>query len=528
MNSNAQLKAWIEMAEKLRHAPGWEAEQPVEMKQTHISVVLLGRRRVLKLKKPVDFGFLDYTTVEKRHRACEAEVRLNRRLCADMYLGVIPVYESDGGPSLAGGNEIIDYGVLMKRLPADRMLDEMVRRGTVTEAIIERVAARLSEFHRTAARGSCAVDENGSWQRIQKNWTENFEQTEQFIGRTIGEDAYAYLREWVAGELRRNQKLIECRVRSGKIVDGHGDVRCESVCIVNGICIFDCIEFNDRFRYVDVANEAAFLAMDLDSLGRPDLGYFFTECYETHSPDAEFFRLLPFYRCYRAYVRGKVLSFRLDEPEFTSEEKQRAAERASAFFEMARRYASRLPQRTVIVVSGLAGTGKTSLARAMASELGMRAVSTDDVRQRLFGTGRGSFGFNEGPYQPEARRRTYDALFDRAKTLLDRGESVILDGTFLDPEQRIRAIEVAERADARFREIHCSLSPDEVRRRIERRQMRGEGTSEATWEIHLRQRAAPEHTVDAVRQRLTIDTKGNLAACARQAADWLRACDGTK
>src|SRR5262249_40096457 len=159
-------------------------------------------------------------------------------------------------------------------------------------------------------------------------------------------------------------------------VDGHGDVRCESVCVKDdGICIYDCIEFNDRFRCGDVASEAAFLAMDLDARGRPDLGYFFAEAYQRRTDDGDFFTLLPFYRCYRAYVRGKVLSFRLNEAEFSEEERREAAARAGNFFDLALRYASRLRKPTVIAVGGLSGTGKTAVARAIASELGLRVIS---------------------------------------------------------------------------------------------------------------------------------------------------------
>ncbi len=156
------LKDWLAMVEKLRYAPQWASEGPlpVEMTQTHISVVLLGRERVLKLKKPVNFGFLDYSTLERRRMACEAEVRLNRRLCEQTYLGVQPIGHVDGLPQLSDAGPVIDYGVLMKRLPADRMVDEMVRRHAVTEADLDRVAHRLSEFHRTARRGP-AIDAGG-------------------------------------------------------------------------------------------------------------------------------------------------------------------------------------------------------------------------------------------------------------------------------------------------------------------------------------------------------------------------------
>jgi uncharacterized protein len=273
----------------------------------------------------------------------------------------------------------------MNRLPEERMLDQLVARNEVTEAMIDRVAARLSEFHRSALRGA-EVAKWGSLAEVRHNWEENFAQTEPFVGRTISAPAYEAIRQWVNEWLETRAELFERRVRAGRIVDGHGDVRCESICVQDdAIRIYDCIEFNDRFRCDDVASEVAFLAMDLDARGRAELGYFFTESYQRRSGDSELFTLLPFYRCYRAYVRGKVLSFRLNEAEFSAEEQQAAAEGAANYFELARRYAAQLRRPTVIAVGGLSGTGKTSVARAIASELGLRVVSADAARQTLFG-----------------------------------------------------------------------------------------------------------------------------------------------
>jgi aminoglycoside phosphotransferase family enzyme/predicted kinase len=521
------LRHWLDMVEKLRSAPEWMAEGPVpvEMTQTHISIVLLGRERVLKLKKPVDFGFLDYTTLEKRRLACEAEVRLNRRLCEATYLGVQPIVESDGAPRLSGTGPVIDYAVLMKRLPADRMLDEMVRRRTVTEAIIDRVARRLVEFHQGARRGP-DVDAWGTWAAVRTNWEENFAQTRPYVGRTIGAPAYERLAVWVEEQLARHRGIVEQRVRQGRIVDGHGDVRSESVCVTDGICIYDCIEFSDRLRCGDVASEVAFLAMDLDARGRPDLGYYFAERYEELSGDPGLFPLLPFYRCYRAYVRGKVLSFRLDEPEFGAAEKARAGERAAGYFELARRYAEPLRRPAVVVVTGLAGTGKTSLARAVAGELGVRVVSTDAVRRELFGHEKAAAAYGEGAYRPEATRRTYDTLREKGRVLLAAEGGVVLDGTFLRADDRAQVEAMAAASGAVLRWVECDLAPELVRERMAERRQRHDSLSDATWDTYLRQRAerpAPESHASA--HRLVVDMAQDLAASARRTTDWLRRLD---
>jgi hypothetical protein len=516
------MQTWWEMVAALSRSPEWETEGEAELVQTHISAVLLGRDKVLKLKKPVDFGFLDYTTIEKRRKACRDEVRLNRRMCDETYLGVQPVVAVNGAPRLAGDGPVMDYGVLMRRLPADRMLDAMVRQRTVTEAVIQRVAKRLHEFHRTAGRGA-AAKKWGTWDQIRGNWLENFEQTEAYRGRTISAAAFEAIRGWVEGQLGRRRDEFERRVRENRILDGHGDLRCESICITNGICIFDCIEFNDRLRCCDPASEVAFLAMDLDARGRPDLGYYFCEEYERLAEDTGLFHLLPFYRCYRAYVRGKVLSFRLDEPEFTPAEKELARSRASVFFDLAQRYASPLPANVLIVVCGLSGTGKTSLARAIAGEFGLRAVSTDAVRQQLFGAEKRPAAFGQGVYSSEAGAQTYEAAIAKGCRFAKEIGGAVLDGTFLNAAHRDMLKQAAARAGCAVRWIDCVLPEEATRQRMEQRQLRKDGLSDANWEVHVRQLAGMTQPCPPPEPgRLTVDTSASYESCARLATDWLR------
>jgi uncharacterized protein len=527
-DEKTDLARWLKMVQRLRRAPDWpEEELPIEMKQTHISVLLLSRNYVIKLKKPVDFGFLDYTTPNKRLKACEDEIRLNRRLCSDTYLGIGRVIDLHGAIRFSGSTgEIVDYCVWMKRLPEDRMLDQMVANNTVTEEVIDRVAARLCEFHRTALRGP-EIAKWGSLDEIRHNWEENFDQTEPFIGRTISDSAYETIRSWAREEIETKSDLFDRRAREGRIVDGHGDVRCESVCVMEGaICIYDCIEFNDRFRCGDVASEAAFLAMDLNARGRPDLGYFFTETYQRRTGDEDFFTLLPFYRCYRAYVRGKVLSFRLNEAEFSEEEREDAATRAGNFFDLARRYASPLIKPTVIAVGGLSGTGKTAIARAIAGELGLHALSSDAVRQSLFGDAKKQAAYGEGAYNAEANYLTYRNLIEAAARSLKEGRSVILDATFRDATALLMARAMAAEAGAQWRLIECRLAPGLVRSRLAERASRKEGLSDASWEIYLRQREEGANLkTEPGAAHLILDTSGGLATTSRKASDWLRASE---
>ena len=519
------LPAWFSMIEALRDGPGWASDDlPIEIVQTHISAVLLGNRHALKLKKPLDFGFLDYTTLEKRRRACEAEVSLNRRLCSGVYLKVQPVVEVDGRPRLSDAGHIIDYGVWMKRLPADRMLDKMIAKEIVTEAIIDRIAERLSAFHRDAKRGP-VVDSYGSLEVIRHNWEENFTQTAPYIDRTIAASEFGLIRDWISDRLNTFDALFRKRVRDSAVCDGHGDLRSESICITDGICIFDCIEFNERFRCGDVASEVAFLAMDLDARGRPDLGYYFSERYDARTSDGDLFALLPFYRCYRAFVRGKVLSFRLDEPEF-SEAQQRDAElRARNYFNLARRYSTPLNKNTVIAVIGLSGSGKTSVARAIAGELGLRVVSSDAVRKSLFGSQEQPFGYGKGIYSAEANRLTYQTLIGNGRALLKESRGVVLDATFQRSADRSAAREMATSLGAQWRIIECQLSPDLVRSRLDERAQRDE-LSDAGWETYLRQRKSFEPVDDTGSDgHAVLDTARTLPLTSRRATDWLREKD---
>ncbi len=526
-DQRTDMRVWLGMVEALRHAPDWaDDDLPVEVIQTHISVVLLSKRHALKLKKPVDFGFLDYTTLEKRRRACEAEISLNRRLCPDTYLNVQPIADIAGQPRLSGSGRVIDYGVLMKRLPADRMLDQMVARDEVTEAIIDRVADRLISFHRDARRGP-DVDVFGSPEVIRGNWDENFAQTAKFIGRTMAATEFETIRSRITQWIERSGELLRGRLREGRICDGHGDLRSESICITNGICIFDCIEFNERFRCEDVASEVAFLAMDLDMRGRPDLGYYFAERYEARGEDTDLFSLLPFYRCYRAFIRGKVLSFRLDEKEFSKTERDAAAARARAYFALARRYASPLQKPTVIAIAGLPGSGKTSLARAIAGELGLRVVSADAARKSIFGSAERPAPYGEGSYTAEANRVAYEQMIETGRELFKKNSGVILDATFRRAADRAKARFMATAAGANWRLIECRLSPELTHLRLDRRVARSEGLSEATWDTYLRQRAEFEpidHQSDA--QCFALDMSGGLSLTSRAAAEWLREKDG--
>ncbi len=316
-----------------------EVEQ-IELKQTHISFVFLTRNFVYKVKKAVDFGFLDFSTLEKRRLFCEKELELNKRLCGDMYLEVVPVNKSET-IKIGGEGETVEYAVKMKRIPEEKIMTRLLEEGKVDRPLVDRMAKIIAEFHSKAKTGK-RIGEFGSLPMIETNWRENFEQSEEFIGKTIPAESYRLIRERTEEFMEENAAFFAKRVVENRIRECHGDIHSGNIFVADRIYIFDAIEFNERFRFCDVASDVAFLAMDLEFKDRSDLSKFFVERYVNYSGDREVEKLLDFYKCYRAYVRGKVTSFRLNDPSVDEKEKAAAKKEAKAYFELATSYARKL------------------------------------------------------------------------------------------------------------------------------------------------------------------------------------------
>lgn len=314
-----------------------DATRGVELVQTQMSFVFLAGDYVYKVKKPVNLDYLDYTTLDKRRFYCQREVELNQRLCPDAYLGVVSIIEHGGHFSVGGQGEVIEYAVKMRRLPKEAMMDVLLAKDKVSPAMLAGVAEKLVEFHRKAETNA-TISAFGDRDTIIVNTEENFNQTEKYIGNTISREKYQHIKAYTNRFIEENSALFRRRIANGRIRDCHGDLHAAHICFGNSICIYDCIEFNDRFRYCDVASEVAFLAMDLDHYGRADLSGDFVHAYVARSQDKELVALLNFYKCYRAYVRGKVESFKLDDPHILNEEKARVLAIARNYFELAESY----------------------------------------------------------------------------------------------------------------------------------------------------------------------------------------------
>lgn len=313
-----------------------EETSKIELIQTHISFVFLTQKYAYKLKKPVNFGFLDFSTLEKRRIFCEKELKLNRRLCPDIYLDVVSINKSKT-IKINGDGETIEYALKMKRLPQECIMTRLLQEGKVDKKTISDLAVIVAKFHSEAQTNS-EITEFGASKTVRINWVENFSQTSKYIGQTISKTDYAFMQKKIIHFLEKNNRLFESRMADKRIRDCHGDLHSGNIFITDKICIFDAIEFNDRFRYSDVAADVAFLAMDLDYQNRSDLSDYFIMQYTAYSKDNQLYMLLPFYKCYRAYVRGKVISFKLDDPGVNNLDKKDAIAEAQAYFKLALKY----------------------------------------------------------------------------------------------------------------------------------------------------------------------------------------------
>ena len=460
--------------------------EKVELVETHISWVLLAGDLVYKVKKPADFGFLDFTTVEKRLHFCNEEVRLNRRLCPDVYLGVSEVTADGSGTlSVEGGGRVVDHAVRMKRLPVDKMMPQCLERGEVRLHTMDRLAEVLADFYQNAATGG-DVDFYGGLESIRHNIDEDFWQTADVVGAALSGERFDWIQKYSDGFLDREAEFLARRVAGGFIREGHGDLHMGNICLGERVWIFDCIEFNAAFRCSDTASDLAFLAMDLDFHGRSDLGRRLIEQYVQLSGDRDLYLVLDFYKCYRAYVRGKINSFVYQSPDAPEEVRDQALRRARRYFDLAYRYAGGRRRPRVIAFFGLMGAGKTHLARATGRRLGAPVISSDAVRKKLAGlTGRTRVyvPFGEGIYSSDTTRRVYARMHETAENLAATGLDVILDASYAVDEYRREVIRLARAADAQAVFVLVRADEDVVRERLRRRETLGRSLSDGRREI---------------------------------------------
>jgi len=476
-------------------------EAPVRLVQTHISYVLLAGAYAYKIKKPLNLGFLDYSTIEQRRRMCEEEVRLNRRLCPEAYLGVVAVTSYGGGLRIVNTAESpVEYAVKMRRMPDDRMMPHLIAQGTIEPGHVRSLARLLAGFHARSATNEY-IASFGRPDALRENWHENFAQVTPYVGRTLRPSDFAVLRDYADETIARRGPLFHRRADARRVRDCHGDLRSDSIVIHEdgSICVMDCIEFSDRIRFGDVAGDVGFLAMDLDVRERRDLADELIGSYLGGVGDESFPLVLQFYKCYRAYVRGKVESLLLDEPEVPREQRIAAAGRARRYFDLALEYARERRPATLIIIVGLTGSGKSFLSNALGGRIEAAILSSDAIRDELSSRASPPEQYGSGRYSGERRAAVYEALRERADAYLQQGESVILDATHAARIERERAYALASRHNARVVVVCVRADDATTRRHLALRADHPEpGGSEGRWEIYVAQREAFEPVEETV------------------------------
>ncbi len=475
--------------------------------QTHISSVLLTGEHAYKIKKPVNLGFLDFSTLERRRFCCEEELRLNRRLAPDIYLDVLPICGSPDDPRIGAGGDVIDYAVRMREFPQEALLDGMLARGELAAAHIDAIAAVVADFHARAERAAPDSPFGGAGS-VAVPVLHNFIQIRRRLRDAAERARLAVLEAWSHAALRALGPLLAARKREGFVRECHGDLHLANIAWVDGaVQVFDCIEFNPGLRWIDVISEVAFLAMDLMQRGRSDLAWRFLDAWLARSGDYAGLRLLTFYLAYRALVRAKVASIRASQPGISSREAEAAMAAYRGYVELAER-CTRPASPALLVTHGLSGSGKTTVSQFLLERLGGVRLRSDVERKRLANLAPGASSgsaLGGGLYTEEATRRTYDQLARLARGVLEAGHPVIVDATFLQRWQREQMRALAREAGIPFVIVDCHASGDALRRRIGERQRTGGDASEATQAVLERQIAGAQ-PLGADETAIAVDT----------------------
>jgi|AP12_2_1047962.scaffolds.fasta_scaffold04670_2 uncharacterized protein len=466
----------------------------VEVLQTHISYVLLAGDYAYKIKKPVNLGFLDFSTLDARRQCCEEELRLNRRTAADIYLTTVRITGTVAAPVLDGDGPAIEYAVKMRRFAQENLLNSMAKRGECTPALVDALARKIAAFHATVA---IAGKESpfGTVDRVMAPPRANFDHIENLIGDSSDVPQLERLRSWTDREGKRLAPVFAERRHDGFVRECHGDLHLGNIALIGSDPTpFDCIEFNADLRWIDVMNEVAFLVMDLADHRLPGLAIRCLNAYCEATGDYAGLAVLRFYMVYRAMVRAKIACIRVQQPGCASEAKAAIEAEYRGYFHLAERLAHR-GTTALVLTHGLSGSGKTTVAGVLAERFGAIRIRSDVERKRLFGleaSARTSSAVGSGIYGPEATRRTYARLGDLARSMIAAGWPVIVDATFLREAERTSFRDLARELAVPVVIVSCTAPDAELRARILAREQARSDASEAGLEVLARQRDSSE------------------------------------
>ena len=480
------------------------AVDKIKVIETHISWVLLTGEFVYKIKKPVDFGFLDFSTLKKRQFYCEEELRLNRRLAPELYLEVVAISGSERYPQLNGTGTVFEYAVKMRQFPQSSQLDRLLVKDKLNNSIMDGLARKVAQFHLVIP----AADKEtryGDLEHIQQPVLENFSHIRSCIADETTTSALDKLEQWTHQQLHKLSQIIQLRKEQGYVRECHGDMHLRNIALwQDEIVIFDCIEFNENFYWIDVMSDIAFLVMDLEARQQEIMAQRFLNAYLEITGDYEGLALFLFYKVYRAMVRAKVAALRLSQEQAGSKEYTQAIKEFQQYINLAERYTKSKPV-TLLINYGLSGSGKSVAAQLLAEKLPAIRIRSDVERKRLFRSGL------EKLYTTEATLKTYTRLSNISKALLSSGYSVIIDAANLKLQQRKYFIDLAKSMHIRYYVLAYQAEEAILKQRIEARAQRGDDASDATVEILIKQLETHEPlSTEEQPFAIKIDTSRNM------------------
>lgn len=441
--------------------------EPIRLMQTHVSYVLLTGDYAYKIKKPVDFGFLNYSTLEQRQHFCQEELRLNQRGAAALYLEVLPITQTGEVYALGGAGDAVEYAVKMQQFPQDTLLSAIFERGDLSEFLLRSLAEAIANFHQHAET-SDHIRSFGEIPQIRQSIDENYDQTVGYVGGPQTQQQFDETKAFTDRFFVEQKALFQNRIQQGKIRACHGDLHLNNICYwQEQLLLFDCIEFNEPFRFVDVMFDIAYIVMDLEVKGRTDLSAAFLSHYVEQTGDWEGLQVLPLYVSRQSYVRAKVTSFLLNDASIPAETRQQAAETAAKYYRLAWSYVQPKPIR-IFLMSGLSGAGKSTTAREL-SRHGAVHLRSDAVRKHLAGVPLMERG-DQHLYTPEMSQKTYERLLDLGILLAQAGYSVVLDAKYDRQALRQAAIAQAQAHQLPLKIVYCEAPLETLKTRLQARQ----------------------------------------------------------
>lgn len=480
VKSLQQLKTWP-------HPVG-----QIEIVETHISTVILTGEYAYKIKKPVDFGFLNFTRLADRKHFCEEEIRLNSRLAPSIYLDTVVITGSADKPEINGQGDTIEYAVKMRQFDQSGLLDKLLFEDKVNEAMIDALADQMAGFHEKISAAS-AGSSFGQPEKIHFPMQQNFDQLRPLLQDPDQQAQLGRLEKWTNTQFDQLKSCLTERKENGFIRECHGDMHLGNITqIDHDIAIFDGIEFNDDFRWIDVISELAFITMDLTDRGATRFAQRLLNRYLGITGDYAGLKLLRFYQVYRAMVRAKVASLRLSQPSLSDDERQQILRQYQSYADLAERF-THAEKPVLYLMYGLSGSGKSTVSGHLLELINAIRIRSDKERKRLFGENTGKKEeLNTGIYNPETTEKTYRHLLSLAETIISSGFPVIVDATFLKRALRQPFQDLATQLGVRFLILNLSASIENLQQRVTKRNKQLENISDATENVIMHQKTQAE------------------------------------